>query len=148
MENIGKLHHLIGKQQREKTYRKMHSETIKLNRTISRTILKLNSTLRLKNGFPVKKCLVKVNQLLKEKCSLEKDSRITEIQIHFAKLEDIVVKSSNHVDAENELSQWQRKIEGDILETFQHLEKEIDQKYDYYFNGFLVNPDDMVRKAK
>ena len=78
------------------------------------TILK--KTLLLSNflpDFPVKKCLVKVNQLLKEKCSLEKDSRITEIQIHFAKLEDIVVKSSNHVDAENELSQWQRKIEGD-----------------------------------
>ena len=148
MENIGKLHQLIAMQQWRKTYQKMHSETTKLNKTISRTILKLNSTLRLKNGFPVKKCLVKVNQLLKEKCELEKENRISEIQIQSAKLEDIVLKSSNHADAENELSQWQRKIEGDILETFQHLEKEIDRKYDYYFNGFLVNPDDMVRKAK
>ena len=148
MENIRKLHKLITTQNWKKRNQEIYEEKRLLNENISKTISKLNGMLTLKNGFPVKKCLVKIYELLKKKCWNEKENRMTEIQIVCEKLENINLKSSNHVDAENELSQWKIKIEGDILETFQHLEKEIHHKYDYYLNGFLVNPDDMVRKAE
>ena len=149
MEKYSKLRKIITtkdwKQENEK-HEQIYFKKRNLNDDIKEKILLLNKESVWSQGR-LRKHLFKLQNKLLLKCSVEKDERYFQLSIDFEKLEKTCTCFFNEADVKENLSEWRKEIEDEISETFLHLEKQINLKYNFYTVDQYPqagNPDGMV----
>ena len=92
----------------------------------------LNGIMRIHEQKSFKFHLIKVHDILMKRCRFEREDKMADLKIS---VEELLKTSSSFLNenyVKEDISECQKEIETEITETFQHLEKAIKRKYDFY----------------